>query len=83
MSLVFDGIGTAFDMEEAVKRMSRRGKKSVSWTLKDRTVEKYIPATAARNWDGSSAGSGNDPNQEILQRMTWANDGKPRFSNWW
>lgn len=69
---------------EAIKRMSRRSSKSVSWTLKGMTVEwRYIPATAARNWDGSSAGSEEDPNRIILQQKVWRDGSNPRFTNWW
>lgn len=74
----------AFDPKEATKRMSRRNTQCVSWTLNGVTVEwKRIPATMARNWDGSLAGAGNDPNQVILQRMTWHDDRMPTYSNWW
>ncbi len=70
--------------EEAIKRMKRRNTNCVRWSKGDVTIEyRYIPATAARNWDGSSAGSGNDPNQTILQRMTWETGCNPRFSNYW
>lgn len=70
--------------QEAITRMNRRGTKQVQWTLSDRIVRfRYIPATSARNWDGSMAGSGNDPNQEILELMTWVEGGTPRFTNWW
>lgn len=70
--------------QEAITRMSRRGSKSVRWTLADRVIEyKYIPATSARNYDGSSAGAGQDPNTTILQQMVWRDGGQPRFSNQW
>jgi hypothetical protein len=73
-----------YDREEVVKRMARRRKKSIKWTLETVTVEwKYIPATEAKNYDGSDAGSGNDPAQEVLQQTTWKLGGSPRFSNWW
>ncbi|KAM3091147.1 hypothetical protein ACKFKG_26840 [Phormidesmis sp. 146-35] len=84
LTMPFYGTGAAFDMEEAVTRMTRRKKKSVRWTLRDVTVRwDYIPASSARNWDGSSAGQEQDSNKEILQRMTWRDGGEPRFSNWW
>jgi len=73
-----------YNREEAVKRMKRRGKKSVQWSLKNVTVEwKYIPQTSARNYDGSAAGVGNDPNKEVLQQTVWRFGNLPRFSNWW
>ena len=73
-----------YDQKEAVKRMTRRGKKFVRWTLKTVTVDwRYIPATETRNWDSSSAGIGNDSNKEILQQTTWKLGELPRFSNYW
>lgn len=70
--------------EIARARMKNRATKSVTWTLKDLTVSwQYIPATAAKNWDGSPAGHGNDPSQEILQKMTWRSGSAPRFTNYW
>ena len=81
---VFSNPGKALDMEEAVARMQRRGKQSVRWTLKGITIEwKYIPATEARNYDGSSAGHGQDSNKIILQRMVWREGKDPRYTNWW
>ncbi|MEG5173260.1 hypothetical protein [Microcoleus sp. B3-D7] len=74
----------ALDKNEATRRMQARQKKSVVWTLKDMTVEwQIIPATQARNWDGSPAGQGNDPHQEILSRMVLKKGCHPRFTNWW
>jgi hypothetical protein len=76
--------GVPFDMEQAVKRMSARSSKALKWTLKGVTIEwRYIPATSARNWDGSSAGGGQDASKEILQRMVWKDGACPRFTNWW
>lgn len=55
--------------EEAIKRMARRSTQRVCWTLAGRQIEfRRIPATAARNYDGSLAGDGNDPNRIILQK---------------
>lgn len=74
----------ALNMSEAIARMQRRSKTSIQWTTLGLTVRwRYIPATAVRNWDGSPAGSGNDPNQQVLERMTWQDGGVPRFSNYW
>jgi hypothetical protein len=62
----------ALDKNEAIKRMKKRHTKTIRWTLKDITVEwLLIPATEAKNWDGSPAGQGNKPHQEILSRMVW------------
>ena len=74
----------ALDKDEATRRMQARQKKSICWTLKDMTVEwRFIPATQAKNWDGSPAGQGNNPHQEILSRMVWREGSQPRFTNWW
>ena len=69
---------------EAIARMQRRNKKSVCWTLKNETIRwRYIRATSARNWDGTPAGEGNDPNKEILEKMIHRNEQPPRFTNFW
>lgn len=71
-------------LDEARKRMQSRKSRRVCWTYPHMIVEfKLISAHQARNWDGSSAGQGNDLNQTILQRMTWVNGQSPRFTNWW
>lgn len=73
-----------FDKSEAVKRMQARKKQSISWTLLGLIVEyQYIPATSARNYDGSAAGDGQDPNRIILQRIVWRNGEAPRYTNFW
>lgn len=73
----------ALERSEAVKRMRRRNKQSVSWTLSELTVEwSYIRATEARNYDGSSAGHGHNPNRIILQRIVWQ-DCQARYTNFW
>ncbi|OKH45323.1 hypothetical protein NIES2101_26825 [Calothrix sp. HK-06] len=60
-------MSVCFDRNEAVKRMRARNKQTVSWTLSEQTVEwSYIPATSARNYDGSAAGDAQDPNRIIL-----------------
>ena len=75
---------TALNGIEAASRMARRGVKQVAWTLPGCKIEwSYISADKARNWDGSPAGSGNDPNRQILQLMVWREGGLPRYTNWW
>lgn len=70
--------------DEAAKRMKRRNVKSVRWTLVGKTIEyRYVPATAARNYDGSSAGGGQDPDRIILQQMIWREGAAPHYSNRW
>ncbi|BDA75964.1 hypothetical protein CAL7716_101300 (plasmid) [Calothrix sp. PCC 7716] len=73
----------ALDRSEAVKRMKRRNKQSVSWTLSELTVEwSYIPATEARDYNGSAGGYGHNPSRIILQRIVWR-DGEARYTNYW
>jgi hypothetical protein len=68
--------------QEAIKRMKRRGTKSIRWTFPDKQIEyQYIPSNLMRNYDGSSAGSGEDPNKIVLQQKVWRNGDHPRFSN--
>lgn len=70
--------------QEAISRMSRRKSTKVEWTLADRTIRfSSIPATAAKNWDGSTAGEGNNPEQKILEQMVWEQGKAPRYTNWW
>lgn len=77
-------MSVCFDRNEAVKRMRARNKQTVSWTLSEQTVEwSYIPATSARNYDGSAAGDGQDPNRIILQRIVWQHGEAPRYTNFW
>lgn len=69
---------------EALKRMQKRGSKSVQWTLSRATIRfSKISATSARNWDGSPAGQGQDPSRMILEKMYWAVGETPRYTNWW
>jgi hypothetical protein len=56
----------------------------VTWKTSDRIIEfKFIPATHVRNWDGSAAGEGNDPNQIILQKKVTQKGRRNYYQNWW
>lgn len=69
---------------EALKRMQRRTCKSVQWSLPHATIRfSMIPATGAKNWDGSPAGQGQDASQTILEKMYWPDGGEPHYTNWW
>lgn len=73
----------AYD-QEALRRMDRRNSDRVTWTLKDITVEyAKIPASQARNWDGTPAGTSGDPNKVIIQKKTVIFGRDPRYTNWW
>ncbi|MCT7965149.1 hypothetical protein NG799_02220 [Laspinema sp. D1] len=74
----------SLDINEAIARMNRRETSQVQWTGTDGIVEwKYIKASEARNWDGSSnLNYDGDPNKKILQRKVTIN-GRSTFSNWW
>ena len=55
LNLIIYGVNY-MDFEEAVKRMDRRNKKEITWTLSDRIIRyRYIDGLNARNWDGSLA----------------------------
>jgi hypothetical protein len=72
----------ALDKQEAIKRMTRRGTQKVSWTLPGIEVEwSYIPATAVRNYDGTPAGSGNDPSRVVLQQVVYRECGAEDAKN--
>ena len=71
----------AFNQDEAIARMKRRNKQSVTWTFPCVTIRwRYIDGRSARNWDGSP-----DPNPgcTALERMVWREDSAPRYSNYW
>ncbi len=74
----------SLDINEAKTRMKRRGTNTVQWTGADGIVEwRYIRATEARNWNGSSSLNWNgDPHKKILSRKVVI-DGRAMFSNWW
>jgi len=70
--------------QEAIERMKRRDTRSIQWTLKSRQIRfRYIQSTAARNWDGTGAGAGNDPSAIILEKTVWVAGQPPRYTNWW
>jgi len=72
------------DRNEAVKRMRLRKTFSITWTLKTIQVEwSYIRATQVKNYDGTPAGDGQDPDRIVLQQMTWRNGHKRRYTNHW
>lgn len=74
----------ALNRSEATKRMARRDKQAIRWTLADMTVEwKYIEARQARNYDGSHAGNDSTPNAVVLQQMVWREGSTPRYTNHW
>lgn len=71
----------AFNQGEAIARMKRRNKNSVTWTLCGVTVRwRYIDGRNARNWDGSPAPN---PGCTALERMVWRQGETARYSNWW
>jgi hypothetical protein len=70
------------DRTEAVKRMKKRGKNFVSWTLKDITCKwEYIHGSETRNHDGSLAP--NPDRESVLQLIIIREDYSPRFVNYW
>lgn len=74
----------AFDRDEAVARMKKRNTSKISWTLKNVRIEwEYIPATNVRNYDGTYAGSGNNPEQKVLQCLIQREGRMPTYTNFW
>lgn len=70
--------------QEAMQRMKKRAATSIQWTLPHATIRfSMIPATSAKNWDGSPAGQGQDASKTILEKMYWADGSTPRYTNWW
>ena len=74
----------ALNRQEAIRRMTCRNTRSIRWTLYDVTIEwKYIKASQARNYDGTLAGDGLNPNAVVLQQMVWKVGSEPRYTNHW